>query len=648
MMAEEQNDEEEQRLIVRSTPLVDEVAIACRSVSLTVGEGETKSDALSDITSAFVSGKLYGVLGPSGSGKTSFLHLLGGRMKLSKGELQINGADISSLKNWEAHCGFVTQADHLPPYLTIKEYFDFCCRLRCHTLSDTNREKMVANVIEKLNLGEAAKKKVLIGSEAKKTLSGGEKRRVSVGAELLRADQVRALLLDEPLSGLDSKAALQVIDVLQNIATEGRVVILSLHQPSTLLFSKLSKVVCLNRLGQVSFFGSPEEAQDYFDHDTSSAPIAEDNPVMEDMSAPHKIKLSVPEVMLEQAGADGLANLNNHHKTFWDSDLGKNTSDLVESLLSNSNSTLDDVLKEDRGNGCCCLCCNRSDLGPFSVQAKALISRSSKRHWRNNLLFKMHLFMTVVSAFVISALWAGTGKNMNLQGLHNRMGVLFFISCFLGFSSLSALGTFISERQMFMRERKGRMYSPTVYFLVEVLMDILFLRILPPIFLGTIVYWPVGLRTSSPGYFLTFLVLLVLGNVGFTSASMFMSAASPSMPIATFVGALFMLLFLAFGGIFLSIDSLPKLFKWMPYITPSHFAYDGMIRNELLGQAFKISSGAKVAGLGEVGALIPGKTIIAQMGFSTQTVLVDVIGLLLIPVLYLFLGWAFMQKGHRL
>ena len=63
MMAEEQNDEEEQRLIVRSTPLVDEVAIACRSVSLTVGEGETKSDALSDITSAFVSGKLYGGFG---------------------------------------------------------------------------------------------------------------------------------------------------------------------------------------------------------------------------------------------------------------------------------------------------------------------------------------------------------------------------------------------------------------------------------------------------------------------------------------------------------------------------------------------------------------------------------------------------------
>ena len=80
MMAEEQSVEEEQRLIVRSNE-IDEVAIVCCSVSLKVGEGETKSNALEDVTGAFVSGKLYGVLGPSGSGKTYLQFAFANHMK---------------------------------------------------------------------------------------------------------------------------------------------------------------------------------------------------------------------------------------------------------------------------------------------------------------------------------------------------------------------------------------------------------------------------------------------------------------------------------------------------------------------------------------------------------------------------------------
>lgn len=86
----------------------------------------------------------------------------------------------------------------------------------------------------------------------------------------------------------------------------------------------------------------------------------------------------------------------------------------------------------------------------------------------------------------------------------------------------------------------------------------------------------------------------------------------------------------------------------MPYLTPSHFAYDGLVRNELTGQEFKVSSGSKVPGLGEVGALIPGKTILQQMGFGAANLAVDVAGLFLVPMLYCLLAWAFLQRNHRL
>lgn len=645
-------DEEEQRLLVRAgTDL--EVTIGCQDVSLTVGEGDAEFCALSNVTACLASGELCGILGPSGAGKTSFLNVVGGRALATKGDLRVNGQEMSTLKNWESHCGFVAQSDHLPAYLTVEEYFEFCCNLRCHGLQQSSRKKMVDSVIKQLSLEKVCRKRTRIGSDVDKKLSGGEIRRVSIGAELLRADQVRALLLDEPLSGLDSQSALQIIDVLKSIAEEGRVVALSLHQPSSLLFSKLSKIILLDKTGRVCFFGTPGEAQTYFDEtsmDHSSLVAVNDDDAKGDQDGAQPIKMSIPEVMLDVASnaSDSTISVSSMSKNFWDSQIGKCRIEEVNAALCTSRSTLDDVLKDQRGDPCCCLCCARSDVGPFAVQVRALAVRAMRRHWRNGLMFKMHVAMTVIAAFVMSALWSGTGTKKDLQGLHNRMGILFFIVCFLGFSSLSALGTFISEREMFMRERKGRMYSPTVYFLVEVFMDFVFLRMLPPLLLGSIVYWPTGLRTGSSLYFFIFQLLLIMGNVGFTSASMFMSAASPSMPIATFSGALFMLLFLAFGGIFLSIDSLPIYFKWMPYLTPSHFAYDGLVRNELTGQEFKVSSGSKVPGLGEVGALIPGKTILQQMGFGAANLAVDVAGLFLVPMLYCLLAWAFLQRNHRL
>ena len=68
----------------------------------------------------------------------------------------------------------------------------------------------------------------------KKGLSGGEKKRVSIGNEMIANPSV--LILDEPTSGLDSYTAAHVIDLLKHQASLGKIIVLTIHQPSSLIF----------------------------------------------------------------------------------------------------------------------------------------------------------------------------------------------------------------------------------------------------------------------------------------------------------------------------------------------------------------------------------------------------------------------------
>jgi ABC-type multidrug transport system ATPase subunit len=84
-----------------------------------------------------------------------------------------------------------------------------------------------------------------IGDEGRRGVSGGEKRRVSIGVDIIHKPSL--LFLDEPTSGLDSTNAFSVVEKIKEIARDGSIVIMTIHQPSFRIQMLLDRMVVLAR-----------------------------------------------------------------------------------------------------------------------------------------------------------------------------------------------------------------------------------------------------------------------------------------------------------------------------------------------------------------------------------------------------------------
>ncbi|PSN36494.1 ATP-binding cassette sub-family G member 1 [Blattella germanica] len=172
----------------------------------TEGKGKHCKRILHNINATFKSGHLTAILGPSGAGKTTLLNILSGFRKKP---------------------AIIFYADG----------------------SINDDRVLVDDMLELLGLGKV--ESVFVGK-----LSGGEKKRLSIGIELLTNPPI--MLFDEPTSGLDSSSSFQVITHLKSLAQSGRIVVCSIHQPSSRLFDMFDDVLLLAN-GQNFYNGSVEE-----------------------------------------------------------------------------------------------------------------------------------------------------------------------------------------------------------------------------------------------------------------------------------------------------------------------------------------------------------------------------------------------------
>lgn len=214
---------------------------------------------LNGVSGMVCPGELLAMLGPSGSGKTTLLTALGGRLggRLS-GKITYNGQPFSG--TMKRRTGFVAQEDVLYPHLTVTETLLFTALLRLpNSITRDEKAQHVERVIAELGLGRC--RSSMIGGPLFRGISGGEKKRVSIGQEMLINPSL--LLLDEPTSGLDSTTAQRIMTTIKRLASGGRTVITTIHQPSSRLYHMFDKVVLLSE-GSPIYYGSASSAMDYF------------------------------------------------------------------------------------------------------------------------------------------------------------------------------------------------------------------------------------------------------------------------------------------------------------------------------------------------------------------------------------------------
>ncbi|GBD89629.1 ABC transporter ATP-binding protein YtrE [bacterium BMS3Abin04] len=181
--------------------------------------------AVNGISLEFDKGEFTAIIGPSGCGKTTLLNLIGGLDQPTKGEVIIDGTNITQLKQTEIidfrlkNIGFVFQAYNLIPVLTAKENIEFIMQLQ--GIPKKDRDKRVIDLLEAVGLKDRM-------NNRPSELSGGQQQRVAVARAL--ASKPKFVLADEPTANLDSKSTNNLLDIMLKLnEVEGTTFIFSTH-----------------------------------------------------------------------------------------------------------------------------------------------------------------------------------------------------------------------------------------------------------------------------------------------------------------------------------------------------------------------------------------------------------------------------------
>ncbi|MDB4799554.1 ATP-binding cassette domain-containing protein, partial [Akkermansiaceae bacterium] len=185
------------------------------------------------------------IIGPSGSGKSTLLEILAGQRKPRNGQVKLNGISLYDRpKRLAPLISFMPQEDALTEQLTVYEHLVHAAAIRRPHLSTESIEKRVNFLVGELGLERIGHRRV--GSPESKSLSGGERSRLNAGLDLVGGGEI--FLFDEPISGLSSKDAENVVDALHSFARD-KIVVASLHRPSEKVLEAFDTVLLLDRGG---------------------------------------------------------------------------------------------------------------------------------------------------------------------------------------------------------------------------------------------------------------------------------------------------------------------------------------------------------------------------------------------------------------
>lgn len=185
----------------------------------------SKQLALNKINIKFRQNEFVSILGQSGSGKTTMLNIIGGLDKYTTGDLIINGISTKEYTDhdWDIYrnhrVGFVFQSYNLIPHQTALQNVELALTLS--GIGKEERRKRAIAVLKKVGLEKQINKRP-------NQMSGGQMQRIAIARALVNDPDI--LLADEPTGALDSETSLQVMDLLEEIAKE-KLVIMVTHNP---------------------------------------------------------------------------------------------------------------------------------------------------------------------------------------------------------------------------------------------------------------------------------------------------------------------------------------------------------------------------------------------------------------------------------
>ncbi|KAG7378511.1 hypothetical protein PHYPSEUDO_009969 [Phytophthora pseudosyringae] len=495
---------------------------------------------LSNVSGIAKPGELLVIMGPSGAGKSSLLDCISGRNKAVEGEIVLNGQPWSDATKRLA--SYVMQDDLFYQTITVKEHLVFQAKLRMgKTFTQKQYMKRVDEVMEELGLMKC--RDTLIGGISLRGISGGERKRLSFATEILTNPSI--LFVDEPTSGLDSFMAETVTTQLQQIARGGRIVIATIHQPSSEVFALFDQLFLLSD-GSPVYQGKALESVDYFASLGYACPS---------LMNPTDYFMKQLVVMDKASDAEGVERVEKLKKEW----VQHQTLPLIEP--SGRDTTKIEEYHDSRLN------C----FGQIGV----LAHRNVVRFVRDRLGFRAAIFQTLFISLIVGLIYLQL--ELNQKGIQNFTGGFFFLIVNQTFGSANPV--FISvpmELPIIIREYRAGLYHLFSWYLSKNVSEIP-MQILLPIIFFVPAYLLIGIGHGFDVYIYQQIIMILVNSCAVGLGYM-VSCLVRRIDIAPIIGMIIILPFLLFGGLLINSDDCPKYFVWIQYVSPIKYGFEAMMK----------------------------------------------------------------------
>ncbi|KAL7751228.1 hypothetical protein RI367_003434 [Sorochytrium milnesiophthora] len=540
-----------------------DIAFQDLSYNITIGKGKKRleKNILKGVSGRFGKGRLTVILGASGAGKTSLLNVLAGETKLGTiyGSLFINGQPSNGAVMKKVS-GFVHQDDVVLGTMTVQEAINMSATLRLpKTFSAAEKDQKVDEIIHMLGLNKC--RNTIIGTATEKGVSGGERKRACMAMELITNPSI--IYLDEPTSGLDTYTAYAVVKLLKDLATSGRTVIATLHQPSSEIFHLIDDL-CLMSQGEIMYHGPAEQSVSYFARLGYQCPQYS-NPA--DFFFMDILNTS----STSQRGADKAALKKNPDRIAGLLQEWKN-SDSNRQMLKEMTVSHGDGVSRD----------NYKFRSAFGTQYGVLFRRAFRNAMRNRMVVKAKLGQTLFMSILMGLIYLNVSNRDSHAQVQDRAGSLFFLSTNMVMSNaMGILSVFSAEKQVFQREYGAGYYGLPAYFLSKMAVELPF-QILLPFLFTCIFYWMVGYAPEAGRFFTTALFAIVLSGCG-TAIGTLAASLFSTLQVALAIVPLTLLPLMIFGGLFVNSANLPVFLRWVKWLSPMKYGFSGLFKNEMGG-----------------------------------------------------------------
>jgi ABC-type multidrug transport system ATPase subunit/ABC-type multidrug transport system permease subunit len=583
------------------------ITVAWRDVRYSVDTPAGRKTLLHGVSGVAAPGRLLALMGASGAGKTTLLDVIACRKPAgdTEGSISLNGfaPERTAFARLTAYC---EQMDVHTPLATVAEALHFSAALRLPAgVSPAARAAFVAEVIELLELSPLASR--LVGEAgAPDALSPSQRKLLTVAVELVSNAPI--LFLDEPTSGLDSRAAALVMRVVRRVASTGRTVVSTVHQPSAEVFAVFDDILLLQRGGWMAYFGAvvPIDGGDCTGaiglvQYLQALPGAPAYP--EGMNAASWM-LDVLACTDSSGGGGGGSDAALPAAAASCSSSGAMAGEALQTRLHASphwagacTSALDAACAP--APGAVAFAFDALYARPFSAQLRAVLARTARSYARSLGYVHARIKILFVLNLLFGAVWYKKQQAVDCApkahadrflcentpaGVQAIVGIIFINALFVSVvCTTSLLPYMFRARAVLYRERAAFMYAPEAHALAHLLVEMPWLLLTVHLVI-TPLYFMVGFTASAPAYWF-YLLVIWLTVMCFVSVGQWCAAHFSSAALAQAVVSLLLPLMALFAGVYLPKAQLPNgdenghphvYWLWFFYIDPVSHAVEAL------------------------------------------------------------------------